>query len=90
MEDRIGSIEVGKDGDIAIFKNHPLSIYGVPQMTIIDGKVYFDIKNDPDDMRMSVDPEEAMPAFYLEHEQSEWDRCMSDMYDLLSGAEHKH
>ena len=30
IEDRIGSIEVGKEADLALFKNHPLSIYAVP------------------------------------------------------------
>ncbi|MEM6803948.1 MAG: amidohydrolase family protein [Bacteroidota bacterium] len=65
IDDRVGSIEKGKDGDIAIFKNHPLSIYAVPQQTIIDGVVRFDINQDADDMRLSVNPEEkVMPILY--------------------------
>ncbi|MBS1949794.1 MAG: amidohydrolase [Bacteroidetes bacterium] len=58
VESRIGSLEVGKDADIAIFKNHPLSIYGVPQYTIVDGTVRFDRANDPADMRLMVDPKQ--------------------------------
>ncbi|MEN7548498.1 amidohydrolase family protein [Rapidithrix thailandica] len=58
IDQRVGSIEVGKDGDIAIFKNHPLSIYAIPQMTLVDGILHFDIHNDPDDMRVYVNPEE--------------------------------
>lgn len=42
LEDRIGSIEVGKDGDIAVFEKHPLDSTTKCLMTIIEGKVYFD------------------------------------------------
>ena len=31
-----------EDADIVIFNNHPLSVYGVVEQTIIDGQVYFD------------------------------------------------
>ncbi len=42
IESRVGSLGSGADGDIYIFKNHPLSIYGVPQFSIVDGIVRFD------------------------------------------------
>lgn len=42
LQDKIGSIEVGKDGDIAIFDAHPFSVYSKCVMTIIEGEVYFD------------------------------------------------
>ncbi len=42
IEDRIGSIEVGKDADLVIYDRHPLSSYAVVQTTLVDGKVYFD------------------------------------------------
>lgn len=42
----MGSIEVGKDADFAIFDTHPLSVYAVPLKTIVDGKVYFDREED--------------------------------------------
>ena len=42
IDDRIGSIEVGKDADIVIYDRHPLSSYAVVQTTLVDGKVYFD------------------------------------------------
>jgi imidazolonepropionase-like amidohydrolase len=68
IDNKVGSIEIGKDGDIAIFENHPLSIYTIPQMTIVDGLVRFDIKSDPADMRIYVDPEEDTPA-YMDFEE---------------------
>jgi len=57
IEDRVGSIEVGKHGDVAIWSAHPLSIYSICEKTYIDGKKYFDREADPDDMRIEIDPE---------------------------------
>ena len=39
LEDRIGSLEPGKDADIAIFDGHPFSSLSACRMTIIDGKI---------------------------------------------------
>jgi len=82
IENRVGSIEEGKDGDIAIFKGHPLSVYAIPQMTIIDGIVYFDIKEDAADMRLDINPEEMEPMFMLEsaHDHHE-DGCMEGVME---------
>lgn len=76
IEDRVGSIEVGKDGDIAIFKGHPLSIYAVPMITIVDGIVRFNKEADPADMRLKVDPEEDLPTAYEEHHKH---GCLQDV-----------
>lgn len=46
VEKRVGSIEVGKDADIAIWNAHPLSVYASVDKTFIDGKVYFDREQD--------------------------------------------
>lgn len=37
-----GAIEVSKDADLAVFNRHPLDPYTVCEMTLVDGKVYFD------------------------------------------------
>ncbi|MGW8266008.1 MAG: amidohydrolase family protein [Longimicrobiales bacterium] len=42
IEDLVGSIEVGKDGDIAIFNHYPLHTAARVEMTIIEGEIYFD------------------------------------------------
>lgn len=57
IADRVGSIEEGKDADLAVFSEHPLSVYTKPQRTYVDGVVRFDHEDDPDDMRLRVDPE---------------------------------
>ena len=46
VQDRVGSIEVGKDADLAIFNSHPLSVYANVDKTIIDGEVFFDRAQD--------------------------------------------
>jgi imidazolonepropionase-like amidohydrolase len=46
IDKRTGSIDVGKDADIVIFNQHPFSVYTMPEMTIIEGEVYFDRKFD--------------------------------------------
>ncbi|MGL5752985.1 MAG: amidohydrolase [Paraclostridium sp.] len=41
IEDRVGSIEIGKDADIVIWDNDPLEIQSNVLYTIIDGKVVY-------------------------------------------------
>lgn len=42
IDDRVGSIEIGKDGDLALFSGHPFSIYSRCEMTFIEGEVFFE------------------------------------------------
>ncbi len=42
IDKKVGTIEPGKDADLAVFSRHPLDPYTVCQMTIVDGTVYFD------------------------------------------------
>ena len=82
IENRVGSLEVGKDGDVVIFSQHPLSIYAVPEKTIVDGIVYFDRSSDPADMRLDVDPNENVAGEFYERTE-EADRCMHGVYETL-------
>ena len=58
LDERIGSIKVGKDADLVLWTDHPLSIYSKPSKTIVDGKVYFDINQDIK-LRESIKEERA-------------------------------
>ncbi|HHL52493.1 MAG TPA: amidohydrolase, partial [Flammeovirgaceae bacterium] len=46
LDDRMGSIKVGKDADVVLWSGHPLSVYSKAEKTIIDGKIYFDLEQD--------------------------------------------
>ncbi len=46
VDGRVGSIEVGKDADLAIYDKHPLSNYAKVQKVLIDGEVYFERDRD--------------------------------------------
>lgn len=89
IENRVGSIEKGKDADIAIFNAHPLSIYAIPQKTIVDGIVRFDINKDAPDMRIDVNPGEDIPAFINHSAIHNHDNCMQDAFQTLF-LEEKH
>ncbi|MGY6522645.1 MAG: amidohydrolase family protein [Mongoliitalea sp.] len=73
IADKVGSIEEGKQADLVLFNEHPLSVYAIPQMTFVDGVKYFDIHEDDNDMRLRVSASEIVePIFLKEHEH----RCM--------------
>ncbi len=46
INDRVGSIKVGKDADVVLWSDNPLSIYSRVEKTIIDGQIYFDNEED--------------------------------------------
>ena len=83
VQNRVGSIKVGKDADLVLWNHDPLSIYAVAQKTIVDGIVYFDRERDLQ-MRKQIKEEKnkliqklngekksgasMAPAFATEHE----------------------
>lgn len=46
LDNRMGSIKKGKDADVVLWSDHPLSVYAKVEKTIIDGTVYFDLERD--------------------------------------------
>jgi imidazolonepropionase-like amidohydrolase len=42
LEKHTGSIEVGKDADLAIFNGHPLNSYSRCELSLVEGEVYFE------------------------------------------------
>jgi imidazolonepropionase-like amidohydrolase len=47
VDKRVGSIEVGKDADLAIFNGHPFAPSSRVEMTLVDGRVFFDRRTAP-------------------------------------------
>jgi imidazolonepropionase-like amidohydrolase len=58
LDDRVGSIKVGKDADIVLWSDHPLSVYAKAEKTIIEGITYFDIERDAQ-MREAIKKEKS-------------------------------
>lgn len=46
IDNRVGSIKVGKDADVVLWTDHPMSIYAKAEKTIIEGATYFDLERD--------------------------------------------
>lgn len=46
IDDKVGSIKIGKDADVVLWNNNPLSIYAKAEKTLIEGVVYYDAQKD--------------------------------------------
>ena len=46
IDEQTGSIKAGKDADLVIWSDNPLSIYAKAEKTIVDGIIYFDRDKD--------------------------------------------
>ena len=46
IQDRVGSIDVGKDADVVIWSGHPFSVYSRVETVFIDGEIFFDRQQD--------------------------------------------
>lgn len=87
IDQRVGSIEIGKEGDIAIFDHHPLSIYAICQYTLVDGKILFDIHHDNDDMRIDISPDEKYSQFVDFNEGDH--NCLQGVEEALLFGHHQ-
>jgi imidazolonepropionase-like amidohydrolase len=61
LEKRTGTIEVGKDADLAVFNGHPLNSFSRVEMTIVEGEVYFQRSRGPKPFAAAA----AAPAKHL-------------------------
>jgi len=46
LDDRMGSIKTGKDADVVLWSDNPLSVNAIAEKTFVDGVLYFDINTD--------------------------------------------
>ncbi len=58
LDDRMGSVTAGKDGDLVLWSDHPLSIQAKVEITAVDGEVLFDAERDKQ-MQVRVEEERA-------------------------------
>ena len=59
IDDKVGSIKVGKDADVVLWNQNPLSVYAIAEKTIIDGAIYFDKERDKK-LRKEIKEERAL------------------------------
>lgn len=97
IDNRVGSIKEGKDGDIVLWSDNPLSVYAKVEQTYIDGKLYFDIEQDKllqqrnkDErarliQKMLVEKENGVPTQEVKVEKQKLYHC-----DSIEGEEHDH
>ncbi|MGP0066006.1 MAG: amidohydrolase family protein [Isosphaeraceae bacterium] len=62
LEDRLGSIEVGKDADIVLFNAHPFDAFSRCELSLIDGEAYFQRKEPGGKLVARPGDHVAMPA----------------------------
>ncbi|GAB3787115.1 amidohydrolase family protein [Spirosoma horti] len=58
LDSKLGSVRAGKDADLVLWNANPLAIYARPEYTIIDGAIYFSLK-DEDQKRDLMQAERA-------------------------------
>ncbi|MEX0649026.1 MAG: amidohydrolase family protein [Balneolaceae bacterium] len=95
IDDKVGSVEIGKHADLGIWSGHPLSIYSINEKTLVDGVVYFDREADPDDVRLDraidpvVDYDDTSQTFYESIEGRNYDACMADVFMLFESSDNR-
>lgn len=62
LSDRLGSIEIGKQADLAIFSGHPLNAFSRCEQTLIAGEVYFTRDRQPSAMSAAAAEASAKPS----------------------------
>ncbi len=58
LDSKIGSIKEGKDADVVLWSDHPLSIYAIAEKTIIEGAIFYDAEQQ-DEMQKAIQKDRA-------------------------------
>ncbi len=92
LHDRIGSIEVGKDGDLAVFSAHPLDAFARCELTIIEGEVCFQRDQQPTVMTEEAARRTAPPlllaAEQVRAKRLELPRSINGVYAITGATLH--
>jgi imidazolonepropionase-like amidohydrolase len=82
IDDRVGSLEVGKDGDLVLLSGSPFDTYSRVEKTVVDGRVYFDLsaqeetRGDPVRELPAIEPDPPAAQF------PQWPDAETTMDDL--------
>ncbi len=69
LDERMGSIKVGKDADVVLWSDEPLSIYAKAEKTIIEGAVFFD-RDEQEEKLDAIQAERARLVAKMQGEKS--------------------
>lgn len=86
IERRAGSLEVGKDGDLAIWQGHPLSVYSKCVMTFIEGETYFQ-RRDAYGVDTTATIHDALPLCLVDPQSLPLPRA-ANVYAIVGGTIH--
>jgi N-acetylglucosamine-6-phosphate deacetylase len=92
IDDRVGSIRVGKDADLVLWNDHPLSIYAQCMVNIIDGAIFFDRKKDSE-QRVAIAKERATLIQKMLDEKKEGKKTIPfapSMKTIYHCSDHQH
>jgi adenine deaminase len=92
IAEKVGSIKVGKDADLVLWSDNPLSIYAKSLYTIVDGTIYFDREKD-NQMHKNVAEEKARLLQKMIGEKkagSPTKPATASMQTILNCGDHDH
>jgi imidazolonepropionase-like amidohydrolase len=70
IDNRTGSIKIGKDADIVLWNNNPLSIYAKPEMTFVDGICYYSLATDEQLRKQIAQTRQRLIALLLQAQKN--------------------
>jgi len=71
IDDRVGSLEVGKDADVVLWENYPLSSYAKVRTTYVDGEIVFDVDLDHQMRQRMADEKAELKAMLGEADENQ-------------------
>lgn len=72
LDDRMGSLKVGKDADVVLWSDHPLSVQAKSLYTIVDGKILYERSKDEELMkRDAAERARILPAMLEANKKGE-------------------
>jgi imidazolonepropionase-like amidohydrolase len=89
MQDRIGSLEVGKDGDVALLNGDPFNSFVRVEKTVVDGIVYYDASDESGTRREPFHALPPLPSATVPPPEVSWVAGAYDAgpaTDLLEGS----
>ena len=91
VADRVGSIKEGKDADLVLWSDHPLSIYAKSEKTLVDGTIVFDRELDSQLQKdLEAEKQRLVHKMMAAKKGGEKTRPASPSYKAMNSCEEDH